>query len=112
MNRRVCAFVILAIGCVQAALLADAGAIRGTVTAGPQSAAIANARVSIRGGGRQQRTQTDADGFYQLAAVVPGIPYVLTVEGDGLRTFSSQPIVLQDGELRRLDVKVMLADAR
>jgi outer membrane receptor protein involved in Fe transport len=112
MSRRLCAFVILAIGCAQAVLWADAGALRGAVTAGPQAAGIANARVSIRGGGRQQQTQTDADGFYQLAALVPGIPYVLTVDGDNLRTFSSRPIVLQDGELRRLDVTMELADAR
>ena len=112
MTRRLCVFVILAIGGAQAALLADAGAMRGTVTAGPQSAAIANAHVSIRGGGREQHTQTDADGFYQLAALEPGIPYVLTVEGDGVQTFSSQPIVLQDGERRHLDVTVELADAR
>jgi hypothetical protein len=112
MSRRLCAVVILAIGCAHAALLADAGAMRGTVTAGPQSAAIANAHVSIHGGGREQSTQTNADGFYQLAALVPGIPYVLTVEGDGLQTFSSEAIVLRDGELRRLDVKLALADAR
>jgi outer membrane receptor protein involved in Fe transport len=112
MRRSCCALIVLVIGCADVALLADAGAMRGTVTVGPQPAAIANARVSIRGGGRQQSTQTDADGFYQFAALVPGIQYVVTIESDGLRTFSSNTIVLQDGEQRRFDVTMELADAR
>ena len=41
MSRRFYALVIPAIFCARAALLADTGAMRGTVTAGPQSAAIA-----------------------------------------------------------------------
>src|SRR5262245_17786115 len=102
-----------------AALLAAAGnayagasGVTGTVTAGPRSEPIANARVVLSGGGRSTVAMTDDQGRYEIASLEPGVRYDVAVEADGLRPASGLDVLVHDGEMRRLDFNLELADLR
>ncbi|MGB8010405.1 MAG: carboxypeptidase regulatory-like domain-containing protein [Terriglobales bacterium] len=91
-------------------LHAAGSSIRGTVTAGPNATPIANARVTLRGGGHEQAASTDPEGNYELLSLDPSLSYSLVVEADGLRSFSKGDIALKDGEAQRINVRLELAD--
>jgi hypothetical protein len=89
---------------------AEKSAIAGTVTAGPQSAPIANAQVSLRGGDHRETTQTDAQGHYEFTPVRGDVQYSVTIEAAGLRAFTKSEVVAREGEIARVDVNLELAD--
>jgi Carboxypeptidase regulatory-like domain/TonB dependent receptor-like, beta-barrel len=109
-RRRVLATTALIAAVALRADAAEKSGIAGTVTAGSQSAPIANAQVSLRGGDHRETTQTDAQGHYQFAAVRGDVSYSVTVEAEGLRAFTKSDVVARDGEIARVDVNLELAD--
>jgi hypothetical protein len=90
------------------------GRIEGTITAGPQAVAIADARVSLRGRGDLAigTTRSDADGRFTFDALEVDVPYTLTVEARGLRPFTRTDVRLRPGEIARIDIHLELADVR
>jgi Carboxypeptidase regulatory-like domain len=88
----------------------EGGVVAGTITSGPRSEPIANARVTLQTGNRTMATTTDAWGRYAFAPVEPGQHYVVTVDADGLRPFSRPDVSVGDGETRRVDGNLELAD--
>src|SRR5262245_20476569 len=109
MTRTLCALVMTFAVPSTIGLHADAAAVSGTVTAGPRSAPIANARVSLHTPEGRQAMETDGDGRFHFASLLAGTPYVLVIEAEGLRSYSSEPMVLRDGEQRRLEVLMEFA---
>jgi outer membrane receptor protein involved in Fe transport len=113
---------------------AGSGRLMGTITAGPQAAPIANARVSLRaeppprgdaspgaspgaaGGadasGEVDSARSDADGQYAFAPLPAGVAYAVTVEARGLRTLTRTGVILRDGETTRVDIRLEIADVR
>ena len=91
-------------------ILHAAGAsLRGTITAGPNSTPIPNARVVLRAGGHEQVATSDSDGHYEFTALDAALSYSIVVEGEGLRSFSQRDISLHDGETV-VDANLQLAD--
>jgi hypothetical protein len=91
---------------------AAAAEIHGTITAGPRSVPLGSVLVLARADSKELSTRSDANGGYRLAPLEPGISYALTIEAEGLRNFVQRGIVLQEGEERRLDAHLELADVR
>src|SRR3954468_965533 len=80
-------------------ILHAAGAsLRGSISAGPNSTPIPNARVVLRDAGHEQVTTSDSDGHYEISALDPALSYSIVVEGEGLRPFSKRDISVHDGE--------------
>src|SRR5271165_3052916 len=88
---------------------AAGGFLRGTVTAGPNATPIANARVILHGGVHEQTTFSNAEGDYEFSSVEPA-SYSISVEAEGLNSFSKSEIAVRDGETARVDVTLQLAD--
>jgi hypothetical protein len=57
----------------------DGGGVAGTITSGPRSEPIANARVTLQTGDRTATTTTDVWGRYSFASVEAGQPSRPTV---------------------------------
>lgn len=81
-------------------LLSISGALRaqdsgsklsGTVTGGPSSAAVPNARVSLKNvaTGQTTETQTDSTGHYDLANLAPG-DYEISIAADGFTALTNK----------------------
>jgi outer membrane receptor protein involved in Fe transport len=116
MTRRSCFKLALMIGMivmtVTSAVLAhtrEGSGVAGTITTGPRSEPVANARVTLQREDRTMSTTTDARGRYSFAWVEPGEHYVVTVDAEGLRSFSRSEIAVEDGEIRRVDANLELA---
>jgi hypothetical protein len=91
-------------------LLAAGGRIEGTITAGPQAAAIADARVSLRARGDVaiDATRSDVDGRFTFGHVPIDTPYTLIIEARGLRPFMRTDVRLRAGEITRIDIHLEL----
>src|SRR5262245_10658377 len=109
--RRWCFAVLLTI-LWPAAVFADTGRIIGTITAGPTATPIAGATIRISDGARQEKTTTDAFGRYELGGLDANQQYSVTVEADGLRSFTRSGLIVRDDEALRVDAQLTLADAR
>ena len=91
-------------------LVHAAGGLRGSVTAGPDAIPVANARVVLRGAGREQVANSNSDGVYEFRSIEPAAGYSILVEADGFRELSKSDIVIGDGETARLDLNLKIAD--
>jgi hypothetical protein len=116
------AVLIVSLFCAPRSTAASAGAgavgaggrIDGTITAGPQAVAIADARVSLRGRGDLAigSTHSDVDGRFTFGDLPVDVPYTLTVDARGLRSFTRTDVRLRAGETTHLDIHLELADIR
>src|SRR6478736_2097931 len=99
--------IVILIGIVVALLRATAGyaAIVGTlsgVVEDPQHRAIPQADITVRArlSSWQERTQTDADGRFSVAAVPAG-EYVVSARKEGFQTVE-QRVIVQSGTVTSL----------
>src|SRR5919202_5881399 len=69
-----------------ASLAQSTATLQGTVT-DPQGAVVPNAKVTIRSQATsaERTAQTDADGNYQFASLLPGV-YAIEVQAQGFQT--------------------------
>jgi outer membrane receptor protein involved in Fe transport len=107
MTRRFAVVAVIVV-CACAGVRAEGEGIEGTITAGPQRVPVGNLQLWLEDGGRRVSTTTDEDGRYQFAALVTGRRYVLTIESEAFPTYSTEGIVLNAGEVRRIDLNLDL----
>src|SRR5262245_19392835 len=112
MNPRRWYFAVLLTTIWPVAVFADTGRIVGTSTAGPNATPIAGATILLSGGARDEKTTTDAFGRYELGGLDANHQYSVTVEADGLRSFTRSDLFVRDDEALRVDAQLTLADAR
>ncbi len=86
------------------------GSIRGTITAGQDNTAIANAKVVLKGPDGRFTTVSDAEGNYEFHSLTVGAVYSLSVEAQGLIPFLNENVSVAEGEAQRADVHLQLAD--
>jgi hypothetical protein len=88
---------------------AAAGTLRGNLTAGPNAAPVANARVVLRGSDHEFTTSSNAEGVFEFPAAEPGANYSISIEVEGMMPYSKNGIEIGDGQTARLDVNLQLA---
>jgi hypothetical protein len=93
-------------------LYAASGSLRGTITAGPNATPFQNARVVLRGGGREQATSSGSEGTYEFVSLDPSLSYSLVVEAEGLLPFTKAAVTIHDGETLVVDANLSLGDVR
>ena len=82
--------------------------LTGTIT-DPSSSAIANAKIIVVDEGTKRRleAQTDASGAFRVAGLTPG-SFEVSVEASGFRLEKRTGVVLDVGQVRRLDVQLQV----
>ncbi|HYO81763.1 MAG TPA: carboxypeptidase-like regulatory domain-containing protein, partial [Bryobacteraceae bacterium] len=109
MNRTLLSLVFAVLASVGALYgQAFTGSVTGTVT-DPNSAAVPSAAIRLRNTatGETRQTQSSADGRYVLSQVSPG-SYVLTVEANGFKTFSTGTFPLRSNQDAEVNAALVL----
>lgn len=87
------------------------GTIEGVVT--DQSGSFvsgANVRVSSTATGQSFSTTTNADGFYSIRSLSPGV-YSIKVEQSGFSTATADSVTVQVGQVARIDIALKIGTA-
>jgi hypothetical protein len=105
-HRFVCLLALFTTNVVWAAT----GTVHGTVTAGLNRTPIANASIVLRGEGSALSTTTSSDGTFAFHEVNQGSAYSLTVEAQGLATFTRQGLVVSPNQTQEIDAHTDLAN--
>ena len=89
---------------------AATGTVRGTVTVGSSRTPIADASVVLRGAGHTLSTTSGDDGGFEFRQVEEGSTYSITVEAQGLATYSRQGLVVSPNQSQEIDAHTELAN--
>ncbi len=91
---------------------APAGTLRGHVT-DPTGALIPGAQITVTTvqGKQAARTTADSAGGYVVRGLAPG-SYIVQAEFQGFSTYVSQPIPLEAGQTKNVDIKMALEQAQ
>lgn len=88
---------------------AATGKIQGNLTAGPNAAPVANARIVLRGGGHELAVHANPGGEFEFTAVEVGVSYSISVEVEGMKPVNQSGIQVADGQITRVDFTLQLA---
>jgi hypothetical protein len=98
----------LAVSQAQTAATATTATLHGKIT-DPSGALIPGAQISVTKamGAETHTTAADASGAYTVQGLTPG-SYTVSVMYEGFAPFQSQPIRLEAGQLKRVDVSLAI----
>jgi hypothetical protein len=91
------------------AAFAATGKIQGNLTAGPNAAPVANARIVLHGGHHEQAVNSNSGGEFEFTAVEAGASYSISVEAKGMKPVNKSGIQVADGQITRVDFTLQLA---